>query len=241
MIALYLFGPSLSVAEEIRVAVASNFAEPLRILSHQFEQQSGHSVVLVVGSTGKHYAQILHGAPFDAFFAADRRRPKLLEQSGEAVAGSRFTYAVGQVVLWSPQPGLVDSTAEVLNQGVFRHLAIANPKLAPYGRAAEEVLRARGQWERLRRQMVRGENIGQTYQFVKSGNAPLGFVAYSQLKRPGTPIEGSWWEPPQSLYQPIEQQAVLLSEKRAARQFLSFIQRDPIKRQIESFGYGSIQ
>ena len=222
------------------MAVASNFAEPLRVLSQQFEQQSGHRVVLVVGSTGKHYAQILHGAPLDAFFAADRHRPELLEQSGVAVAGSRFTYAVGKVVLWSPQPGLVDSAAEVLDQGAFRHLSIANPKLAPYGRAAEEILRARGQWKRLRRQMVRGENIGQAYQFVKSGNAALGFVAYSQLKRPGASIEGSWWEPPQSLYRPIEQQAVLLSQKGAARQFFSFMQHGSTRKQIESFGYGGV-
>lgn len=238
-ISIYLLGAPLAVAEEIRIAVASNFAEPLRLLSQQFEQQSGHRMVLVVGSTGKHYAQILHGAPFDAFFAADRRRPELLEQSGAAVTGSRFTYAVGRVVLWSPQDDLVDSAAEVLDRGGFRYLAIANPKLAPYGRAAEEILRARGQWKRLRRQMVRGENIGQAYQFVKSGNAPLGFVAYSQLKRPGVPIEGSWWEPPQSLYRPIEQQAVLLSQKDAARQFFSFMQQELARKQIESFGYGS--
>ena len=226
-------------ADEIRVAVASNFADTLREIAGRFEQQSGHRVTLVSGSTGMHYAQIRNGAPFDAFFAADMKRPRLLEEEGATLADSRFTYAVGKLVLWSPNADYVDPAGELLEQGDFRHLALANPKLAPYGRAAREVLEQRHQWQDLQGRMVRGENIGQTFQFVKSGNAELGFVAHSQVKRPGHPIEGSFWEVPQSLYTPIEQQAVLLKDNDAARAFLSFVKSDESLEIIRGFGYGT--
>ena len=223
-----------SLAEEIRVAVASNFTDTMASIARRFELSTDHQVTLISGSTGKHYAQIRNGAPFDAFFAADGRRPDLLEQEGVALPGSRFTYALGRVVLWSPKTGYVDREASVLERGEFRHLAIANPKLAPYGKAAEEVLQARGLWGRISRRLVRGENIAQTFQFVNSGNAELGFVAYSQVRRPGQPTEGSLWEVPRALYTPIEQQAVLLNDKAVARAFLSFLRSDEVLQIIEA-------
>jgi molybdate transport system substrate-binding protein len=230
-------GPS--IAEEIMVAVASNFTTAITTLAECFESDTGHKVTLVFGSTGKHYAQIRNGAPFDAFFAADIKRPELLEKDEIALPGSRFTYAKGKLILWSPKAGYVDRDGKVLKQEKFRHLAIANPKLAPYGEAAREVLQARGVWDALKAGTVRGENIGQAFQFVKTGNAELGFVAWSQVKRPGKPMEGSWWEVPQVLYTPIEQQAVLLKEKAAARAFLSFVGSDKAQALIRSFGYGT--
>lgn len=226
-------------ADEIRVAVASNFANAIREIAGRFERQTAHKVTLVFGSTGKHYAQIKHGAPFDAFFAADAKRPRLLEEEGLALPGNRFTYAVGKLILWSPKAHYVDPRGKVLEQGEFRHLALANPKLAPYGRAAREVLQKKGQWLVLRDRMVRGENIGQTFQFVKSGNAELGFVARSQVKRPGQRMEGSWWEIPQALYSPIEQQAVLLQDIAAARAFLTFVRGQEALDIIRAYGYGT--
>ena len=228
----------LAAADEIRVAVAANFAATMEVLVRQFEASTGHKVLVSSGSTGGHYAQIKNGAPFEAFFAADVRRPKLLEEEGVAIPGSRFTYAVGRVALWSRQPGLVDSSGRVLETGDFRHLAIASPNLAPYGAAAREVLVHRGLWDRLQGRLVQGQDIGQTFSFVYSGNAELGFVAYSQLSRPGASIEGSYWLVPQNLHSPIEQQAVLLKDVPVARQFLDFVKSDDAKRVIRSFGYG---
>lgn len=228
-----------SVAVEIRVAVASNFTDAVKTISKRFEAETGHKVTLMFGSTGKHYAQIKNGAPFDVFFAADVVRPRLLEKEGIALRGSRFTYAVGKVVLWSPKAGYVDAEGKVLEQGEFRYVAIANPKLAPYGKAAQEILQARGVWDGLRERMVRGTNISQTYQFVKTGNADLGFVAYSQVKRPGRPVEGSLWEVPQKLYTPIEQQAVLLKESEVGRAFLAFVRGDEARKIIRGYGYGT--
>lgn len=233
-----LFSSGSAVASEVRIAVASNFSETIRHIAALFEQQSGHRIILIFGSTGKHYAQIKNGAPFTAFFAADAKRPQLLEQEGVAQPGSRFTYAVGRVVLWSPTPDKVDDKGMVLKSDKFRYLALANPKLAPYGKAAEQVLRAEGVWTKLQGRMVRGENIAQTFQFVNSGNAALGFVAYSQIRRPGTPVTGSFWEPPQSLYNPIEQQAVLLQNSSIGREFLEFVKSDRVRNIIRDYGYG---
>ncbi|WP_177419143.1 molybdate ABC transporter substrate-binding protein [endosymbiont of Lamellibrachia barhami] len=226
-------------AAEIRVAVASNFSGTIKEIAQRFEAQSGHKVTLSVSSTGKHYAQIRNGAPFDLFFAADTRRPKLLDESGLIISGSRFTYAVGRVVLWSPKAGYVDRQGLVLEQGDFRFLAVANPKLAPYGRAAKEVLQLRGLWKKLRGRMVRGESIGQAFQFVKSGNAELGFVAYSQIKQPHSEPAGSLWEVPRSLYRPIEQQVVLLRDRPAARALLAFVKGDEAVAIIRGYGYGT--
>jgi len=224
-------------ANDIRVAAASNFADTIEIIANRFEKSTGLRVILIFGSTGKHYAQIRHGAPFDAFFAADTQRPERLENEGLAVPGSRFTYALGQLVLWSPKPGYVDPEGKVLRHGEFRHLALANPRLAPYGMAAREVLQARGLWNELDKRFVRGENIGQAFQFVKSGNAELGFIARSQVMRTDQMAEGSFWQVPQALYTPIEQQAVLLNDKAAARAFMSFVRDDGSIKIIRDHGY----
>ncbi len=160
---LILVVATSTAAEEIRVAVASNFTEAIRQVAGRFEQGSGHQITAVFGSTGKHYAQIKHGAPFHAFFAADVKRPRLLEEQGLGVPGSRFTYAIGKLVLWSPKADYVDPSGQVLKNGDFRYLALANPKHAPYGRAAQEVLAAAGLWQTLQQKLVRGENIGQTF------------------------------------------------------------------------------
>lgn len=224
-------------AESIRVAVASNFNPAMRALVDQFEQQSGHEVTLISGSTGKIYAQIINGAPFDVFFAADVERPRQLEQDNLIQSGSRFTYAIGQVVLWSPDPDIIDDNACILNSDNFHHLAIANPRLAPYGQAARQILEAKGVWNTLQNRIVRGENIGQTFQFVKSGNAELGFVALSQLKHSLTGDTGSQWWPPVDLYDPIEQQAVQLSNKAAAADLLAFVQSAEARQLIQQHGY----
>ncbi|MGH8549152.1 MAG: molybdate ABC transporter substrate-binding protein [Methylococcales bacterium] len=233
----WLSGIGVSKANEISVAVASNFTDAIKAIAARFEEGTAHQVTLIFGSTGKHYAQIKNGAPFDAFFAADVERPELLEKEGLTSPGSRFTDAVGKIVLWRPQEGYVDSEGKVLQQQEFRHLAIANPTLAPYGKAAREVLQAYGGWDALQERIVRGENIEQTFQFVESGNAELGFVACSQIRRPGHPVVGSFWEVPQSLYSPIEQQAVLLKDREAARAFLSFVKSGEARTIIQSFGY----
>ncbi|MCI0653200.1 MAG: molybdate ABC transporter substrate-binding protein [Methylococcaceae bacterium] len=230
-------GTGVALADEISVAVASNFTGAIKTISARFEANTDHKVTLIFGSTGKHYAQIKNGAPFDAFFAADAERPELLEKEGLAIPASRFTYAVGKIILWSPQEGYVDPEGKVLQKQEFRHLAIANPKLAPYGKAAQEVLQGLGRWDALQDRIVLGENIEQAFQFVESGNAELGFMANSQIKRPDHPIAGSFWEVPQSLYSPIEQQAVLLNDSEAARAFLSFVQNDESRTIIQAFGY----
>jgi len=224
-------------AAELRIAVATNFSRTATVLAEQFEQQTGHRVRLAFGSTGKHFAQITHGAPFELFFAADERRPALLENEGIAVLGTRFTYAQGRLLLWSPDENLIDTQGDVLATGNFRKLAIANPKLAPYGQAAYEVLQARGLWKKLRPRVVRGENIGQTYQFVRTGNAQLGFVAAAQVFSDEGKVTGSYWEPPQSLYTPIIQQAVIIKDTPTARSFIQFIKNEAARALIQEHGY----
>lgn len=226
-----------ALAGELLVAVASNFADALKYISASFEQNTGHRVKISTGSTGKHYAQIKNGAPFDIFFAADAHRPTLLEQESLTIKDTRFTYAIGKLVLWSPKPGFVDTQGRVLEQGDFHFLSIANPKLAPYGKAAQQVLQSRGLWNSLTSKMVRGENVGHAYQFVKSGNAELGFIASSQVKRPDSPIQGSFWDVPQEFYSPIEQQLVLLKDNEASRAFLSFVRSKEVLQMIRDHGY----
>ena len=226
-----------AMADNLRVAVASNFVQAATGIARAFELNSGHTITLISGATGKHYAQITHGAPFDIFLAADRLRPERLENEGHAQPGSRFTYAIGKLALWSPKPGYVDAEAQVLQQNTFRHLAIANPKLAPYGRAAQQVLQTRNLWNRLQPKLVRGESIGQTFQFVKSGNAELGFIAYAQVKQPGKPIEGSCWLVPQSLYEPVEQQAILLTQSAGAAAFMSYLRSEQALAIMRDYGY----
>ena len=233
------FTASPAAAAEIRIAVASNFASTMAEIAGHFERQTGHRITLVSGSTGKHYAQIRNGAPFQLFFAADSERPQRLEAEGLAVPGSRFTYAIGRLVLWSPRADYVDPEGAVLDRGDFRHLALANPKLAPYGRAAREVLQKRGRWESMQDRLVRGENVGQAFQFVRSGNAELGFVAWAQLVMNGTTPDGSWWIVPEALHAPIEQQAVRLGDDAAARDFVAFVRTAGTQAIIRAHGYGT--
>jgi molybdate transport system substrate-binding protein len=227
-----------SAADEIRIAVATNFLGTMNALVERFEETSGHTVLVSSGSTGGHYAQIKNGAPFEAFFSADTERPRLLEADGVAVPGSRFRYAVGRVALWSSRAGYVDADGKVLETGDFRHLAIANPELAPYGAAAREVLMARGLWDRLQPRLVTGQDIGQAYGFVQTGNAELGFVAWAQLKQPSGKVAGSYWLVPESLHQPIEQEAVLLRDVPAARALVEFVKSPEAREIIRSRGYG---
>lgn len=224
-------------ADGLRVAVASNFRLAMSAAALSFEQLSGHQVTLISGSTGKHYAQIVNGAPFDALFAADAERPRRMEAEQRIVPNSRFTYAIGKLVLWSATESLVDSGGLILHYGSFDHLAIANPDLAPYGAAARQTLQALGLWEELSPRLVRGENIGQTFQFVSSGNAEIGFVARAQLSIPGSDFSGSAWEPPQALYDPIEQQAVLLRDTPVGRDFMVFMRGEEARALIRAYGY----
>lgn len=225
----------LLVADRLQVAVASNFKPAMEVLAQAFEDATGHDLAVSYGSTGKHYAQILNGAPFELFLAADVEHPRRLEAEGMAFSGSRFTYAMGKLVLWSPQPGLGHDGQRLLEEGKFRFLAIANPKTAPYGRAAEQALRRLGLWDTLQPRIVRGENIGQAFAHVQSGNAELGFVAWSQLA--GRAQQGSTWMVPQDHYEPIEQQAVLLKDSDAARAFLAFLRSEVAVAVIRAHGY----
>ena len=236
-ILLFAGGSSLVGADEIRVAVASNVVGAARVLVDRFEAATEHSVVLASGSTGKHYAQILHGAPFQVFLAADERRPRLLAESGRAVEGSRVSYGRGRLVLWSPGESLVDAEGGVRATGDFAYLALANPRLAPYGRAAKQVLENRGLWEALEGRRVMGENIAQTFQFVRTGNAALGFVALSQLEAPERSMGGSRWLVPETLHEPIEQQAVLLADEPAPRAFLEFVTGEQGQAILRDHGY----
>lgn len=234
-----LAAPGASAAE-VQVAVAANFTAPMQRLAPLFEQQTGHKVVAAYGSTGKFFSQINNGAPFEVFLAADDETPARLERNGGAVIGTRFTYAVGRLVLWSRQTGVVDGNGEVLRGDGFGRLAIADPKLAPYGAAAVQTLRSLGLLERLQPRFVTGESITQTHQFVATGNAPLGFVALSQVQADGRIAEGSGWVVPASLHEPIVQQAVLLTKGRdnpAARALLDFLRSEPARALIRSYGY----
>lgn len=221
-------------AGELRVAVASNFAPLMTVLADQFERDYAHSLILIPGSTGKHYAQIKNGAPFDVFFAADTERPQLLEEQGYAVAASRFTYALGQLAVWSRQPGL--AVRNELLAGRFRYLAIANPDLAPYGRAARQVLAELQLINPHSHKLVRGENVAQAFQFVASGNAELGLLAWSQVKAFG---QGSHWLVPAEYYQPIEQQAVIIRPSEAAQSLFKFMRSDPVRKAIQGYGYAT--
>jgi molybdate transport system substrate-binding protein len=228
---------------QARVAVAANFAEVLQALTGAFEQAHDHRLETVAGSTGRLYAQIIHGAPFDVLLAADQERPERLIASGHALAESRFTYAVGRLALWSLNAGGVGSDGgETLRQGGFRKLAIANPKLAPYGAAAVETLAGLAILQRVQPRLVLGENIGQTYAMVATGNADMGFVALSQLRSARHGGSGSLWIVPEALHHPIRQDAVLLIRGRsnpAAEAFLDFLRQPAVRARIEAFGYGS--
>ncbi|MDM0040413.1 molybdate ABC transporter substrate-binding protein [Variovorax sp. J22G21] len=227
-------------AAEVQVAVAANFVGPMKVLAADFEKASGHKAVVTSGSTGKFYAQIRSGAPFDVLLAADDETPARLDRDGAAVPGSRFTYAIGKLVLWSPKADFVDGNGDVLRRGQFAHLALAAPKLAPYGAAAVETLTRLGLLAALEPRFVQGESIGQTFGFVTSGNAELGFVALSQVYEDGKIQRGSAWIVPSHLHNPIRQDAVLLAgakDNAAAAALLAYLKTDKAKAVIRAFGY----
>lgn len=229
-----------ALAEEIKVAVASNFTAAMNDIVAEFEQHSGHKVLLSFGSSGKFYAQIKNGAPFQAFFSADQAKPAALEEDGLVVAHSRFTYAVGALALWSSKPGLVDDKAGILKRGNFNKLALANPRLAPYGLAAVEVLESLQLKNAIEPKWVQGENIAQTWQFVSTGNADIGFVALSQIMSEGKIVEGSAWVVPADLHSSIKQDAVLLrkgANSEAAVALLNFVRGEQARKIIEAYGY----
>ena len=231
---------STAFADDVQVAVAANFTAPMRLIATAFEKETGHRALLSFGATGSFSAQISNGAPFDVFLAADDHTPARLEKEGTAVKGSGFTYATGKLVLWSAQPNVVDTQGEVLKTGDFKKLAIAAPKLAPYGAAALETITRLGLLSRLQPRLVTGESIGQTYSFVATGNAELGFIALSQVYENGQIKSGSAWVVPEALYRPIRQNAVLLSKgtgNQAAIMLLAFLKTDNARAVIRSFGY----
>jgi molybdate transport system substrate-binding protein len=229
-----------AVAEEVQVAVAANFTAPMQVIAAVFEKDTGHKARLAFGSSGKFYAQIKNGAPFQVLLSADDETPARLEQEGLAIPGTRFTYAIGRLALWSAKDGVVDAKGEVLKKRGYAHLAIANPKLAPYGAAAVEVLKNLALLEAVRPKLVQGENIAQTYQFVASGNAELGFVALSQVTKDGKLINGSAWIVPGDLHAPIRQDAVILTSGKgniAASALVSYLKSDKAKAVIRTYGY----
>jgi molybdate transport system substrate-binding protein len=229
-----------AAAAEVRVAVAASFAAPLAALAEGFERDSGHRLRITAGATGKFYTQIKAGAPFDVLLAADQDTPARLISDGLALADSRVTYATGRLVLWSNQTGLVDDAGAVLGTDKFRHLAIANPRVAPYGRAAMQVMQARGLAAALAPRLVVGESVAQAYQFVFTGNAELGFVALSQVRGPDQPATGSWWLVPRELHAPIAQDALLLrqaAEPAAAQALLNYLRRPEAIQLLRQFGY----
>jgi len=227
-------------ADEVQVAVAANFTAPMNVIAAQFEKDTGHKALLSFGATGKFYAQIKNGAPFEVLLAADSETPGRLVDEGAAVGASRFTYAIGKLVLWSPKPGYVDDKGAVLKKGDFAHLSYCNPKLAPYGAAAVEVMKSAGLLAALQPKLVQAENIAQAHQFVVSGNAELGFVALSQVYKDGALSGGSAWIVPSSMYPAIRQDAVVLDKGRAnaaAAALMKYLQSDTARAVIRSYGY----
>jgi molybdate transport system substrate-binding protein len=226
-------------AESVLVAVAANFLPPFREIATEFEQSTSHNVRVVSGSSGNFYAQIKNGAPFDVFFSADMERPKLLEDEGLGMKDTRFTYAIGRLVLWSPSTDLIKGE-ETLRSKNFKRLAIANPKTAPYGLAAMQAMQKLELWESIQPKIVMGENLGQTMGFIESGNAELGFVALSQVLDPKIKGQGSRWDVPPHLHEPIKQDVILLTKGKdnpAAKALMEFIGGPQTRTVIERYGY----
>jgi len=241
--ACLLLASNFGFAAEVQVAVAANFSAPVKKIAAEFEKETGHKAVIATGSTGALYTQIRNGAPFEVLLSADDTTPAKIEKDGLAVTGSRFTYAVGKLVLWSAKPDLVDDKGEVLKKGDFSHLAMANPKLAPYGVAAMETLKKWGLADALAARFVLGSNITQTYQFVSTGNAELGFVALSQVWLDGKlAVPGSAWVVPAGMYSELRQDAILLAkgkDSEAASAFLAYLKGAKALAVMRAFGYGS--
>lgn len=229
-----------ALADQVQAAVAANFTAPMKAIAAAFEQDTGHRVLASYGATGQFYAQISNGAPFEVFLSADDSTPARLEQAGQGVEGSRFTYAIGTLVLWSPRAGFVDDQGAVLSKGDFRHLAIANPKAAPYGLAALQTLDKLGLSDGLKSKLVEGQNITQALQFVSTGNAELGFVALSQVYKDGQITSGSAWVVPEAMYQPIRQDALILkkgADNPAARALVEYLKGPKAAEIIKAYGY----
>jgi molybdate transport system substrate-binding protein len=237
---LALLGCAGAHAADVQVAVAANFTAPMQKIAAEFEKDTGNRAVLAFGATGKFYAQIVNGAPFEVLLAADDDTPARLEKEGRTVAGTRFTYATGKLVLWSARDRYIDAQGKVLETGDYAHLSIANPKTAPYGLAAVETLDRLGLSARVQSKLVQGENIAQAHQFVSTGNAALGFVALSQVWKDGQFTSGSGWIVPARLHSPIRQDAVILArgaDNAAARALATYLKSDKARAIIRSYGY----
>lgn len=240
LLALSLVFAGNVFAESVQVAVAANFTAPMKVLAADFEKETGHRVAAAYGATGQLYAQIHNGAPFEVFLAADDSTPAKLEKEGQGVPGSRFTYAIGALALWSAKTGYVDDQGLVLRNNQFQHLAVANPKTAPYGLAALQTLVKLGLNQAVAKKLVEGQNIAQTQQFVASGNAELGFVALSQIYQDGKITSGSAWLVPAEMHDPIRQDALILSKGKdnpAAKALVEYLQGDKAAEVIRAYGY----
>ena len=227
-------------ADEVQVAVAANFTAPIQAIAVDFEKETGHTLIAAYGATGQFYTQIKNGAPFEVFLAADDSTPQKLEQAGDIVPGSRFTYAIGTLALWSANDSYVDPAGKVLEKNQFKHLAIANPKAAPYGLAATQVLSKLGLTDKVKDKLVEGQNITQAYQFVSTGNAELGFVALSQIYKDGKVSNGSAWIVPEAMHDPIKQDAVILKKGEnnpAAKALTEYLKGPKAAQIIKSYGY----
>ena len=240
LIACGLMAVGSAFAEEAQIAVASNFTAPMKAIIQVFEEDTDHKIKVSYGSTGKLYAQINNGAPFEALLAADQERPALLEEEGVGVPGSGFTYAIGTLVLWSADADKVEDGPALLKSGDFNKLSLANPKLAPYGEASIETLEALGLKKTIEPKLVMGENIAQTYQFVDTGNADIGFVALSQVMEGGEIVKGSGWIVPAEMHTPIRQDAVILNsgkDNTAVTELFAYLKGEKARAIIHDFGY----
>ncbi|WP_339446773.1 molybdate ABC transporter substrate-binding protein [Pseudomonas sp. EA_5y_Pfl2_R50] len=237
---LAVFTIGTAQADEVQVAVAANFTAPIQAIAADFEKDTGHKLVAAYGATGQFYAQIKNGAPFEVFLSADDSTPEKLEKEGDTVKGSRFTYAIGTLALWSAKEGYVDDKGDVLKKNQYQHLSIANPKAAPYGLAATQVLEKLKLTEATKARIVEGQNITQAYQFVSTGNAELGFVALSQIYKDGKVSSGSAWIVPASMHDPIKQDAVILNKGKdnvAAKALVEYLKGPKAAAVIKSYGY----
>ncbi|MCQ8103909.1 molybdate ABC transporter substrate-binding protein [Methylomonas sp. SURF-2] len=244
VLAAFIFPASSAWSATTIVAVAADFTKPMTEIAAEFQKATGHEAKLSFGSSGKAFAQIQSGAPFEVYLSASEKYPVELEKAGLVVPGSRFVYAIGKLVLWSATPGYVDDKGEILKTGAFKHIALADPTHAPYGVVAEEVMTSVGVLDKLRPLFVMGENISQTFQFVTTGNAELGFVALAQVidLNTGKIGSGSGWLIPDELHGPFNQTAVLLqtgAENPAAQALVDFLKSPAARAVIKKYGFGS--
>ena len=237
---LLLSGQFTYAAGQVNVAVAGNFFKPLKELANEFESKTGHKIVISVGSSGKLFAQISNGAPFDLFLSADQKRPTQLTQQNLAISDSQFTYAIGKLVFWSSIQNHITMQGKYLRSPNLKYLAIANPAVSPYGEQTIRALKKLGVYKYVKDKFVQGQNLGQTYQYISSGNIQQGIIALSQVTHEGEISSGSFWILPKSLYQPIKQDAVLLEKGRnnsVAKEFIAFLKTPLAIKIIRSFGY----